>query len=190
MRGLWIQKLTAITMDLRLASHLLSCFASNSARASWSRLVPLTRRPRASCCCFRDSVCLEMASVERLSCSMASLISCSLNGWTDERSVDAASFWAPPDFSRALNLAPHQTKAACEREGQLGVLLIQLVDGQKRVGADMKGYPVAEKRVVRIAKRGPHRCCIDRRVICPQGPDQRLCIHRKGRVLGAGMERD
>jgi len=93
---------------VRWTSHFWDCLDSRSAQASRSLLVPLTSRPRASCCCFKDSVCLVMVSVDRLSSSIASLMSLSPKGWTVARSVDAANFSAAPVFSRAVNLQEHQ----------------------------------------------------------------------------------
>lgn len=59
-----------------------------------------------------------------------------------------------------------------------GPLLIQLIDRKKHVWTDMEGNPVAKAVVAFVVKRRSHRCCIDRRVICPQGPNQSVGVHR------------
>jgi len=42
----------------------------------------------------------------------------------------------------------------------------------------MEGNPVAKGVVVFVVKCRSHRRCIDRRVICPQGPNQSFGVHR------------
>lgn len=67
------------------------------------------------------------------------------------------------------------------------LLLIQFIDREQRVGADVSSHPVPETAAgtaavpgLRCIKCGPHRRRIDRRVICPQGPNQSLSVHRSG----------
>ena len=60
-----------------------------------------------------------------------------------------------------------------EREHRLG----QLVGGEQSVGGEVQLCPSHEIARVWPRQRCPHRCCIDRRVVCPQNPDQGISVH-------------